>query len=234
MGLRFHLTASFQECQLDAKGINPVNFASPIPWGFAICVSVAPWFLYCWWFPELPFPTTWNGAFKGPVNNGNFNKPSPLSRWVCRVLSLPRWSHDAINSQMVFGSGRAGDTSIYSMVRPPKVINRLFRNPQVDVFPKNTCQFMSDFLWGNVFMSGIQCRSTNFGATFFFFGVFRRPRGKVHRVAISWGYFLGLENALVSTSLRYMTSGVVDWIYPEFLHWSLWWKARSSWCGRNF
>ena len=121
---------------------------------------------------------------------------------------------------MVFGSGRAGDTSIYSMVRPPKVINRLLRNPQVDIFPKNTCQFMSDFLWGNVFMSGIQCRSTNFGATFFssaFFGVL----GKVHRVATSWGNFLGLENACETNGLRYMTSGVVDWMYPEFLHWSL-------------
>ena len=33
------------------------------------------------------------------------------------VFPAARWSHAAIHSQMVFGNGRAGDTSIYSMVR---------------------------------------------------------------------------------------------------------------------
>ena len=30
---------------------------------------------------------------------------------------LSRWTHDAINSKMVFGSGRAGDSSVYSLVQ---------------------------------------------------------------------------------------------------------------------
>ena len=49
--------------------------------------------------------------------------PSPgdcLEHYVVAMANEPaqvsRWTHDAINSNMIFGSGRAGGASVYSLV----------------------------------------------------------------------------------------------------------------------